>query len=144
MDEQATPGRRARAKRLAIVTALVLLVSGASFGFAFGLGRSGTLVPTRPFTLEAKRTIVAELESALAKRNTEAMYRHVRRASFLAATHGQRRLAAYIQLVFASGCRLQLHGYSLVRALEIARESPTVPVSRRSPTVRPGSKRRRT
>ena len=142
-DQDLAPTRWGPLKRLAVATAVVLLAFGVSFGYVFGVGRSGTLVSARPFTPETKRTIVAELESALAVRDTQAMYPHVRRAGFLAATRGQRRLAIYLQLVFSSGCAAASHYYGLVHALEIARESPTVPVSRRSPTLRPGSTRER-
>lgn len=124
-------------KELVAAVAIVVGVTGASFALVFGLARSGDVVPARPFTPEVKRALVAQLEGALAERQSgdlRAMGVYLSRARDLAKTYGQSLLAA--QLVVHGSCGLGVVNWQLARALEIARRAPTVAAVKRRPRGR--------
>jgi len=104
------------------------------------------VIQPRPFTLEVKRELLAELEAAQVEQrkhgDSQAAMAHVQRALALAVGHGQIRIFGYLRLTFSSGCAAAQHYYGFIRALELARQAPTVPAVKRRvtrPTTRAGT-----
>lgn len=114
-----------------MAAAVFLVLAGAYAGLVLGVVRSADVIQARPFTPEAKRALVGELEAAWTERrrhgNTPVAIAHAQRALALASRHGQTRVAVYLRIAFHAGCGAAQSLYGLSRALELAREASTVP-----------------